>query len=210
MTLYETLGLPDGAGIEAVKVAYRNLAKECHPNNIENAGDPAKAERWAQIQEAHRVLTDEEHRAFYNATGDIPKPRVDVEAHMVLTKTIEYFLGAVMNNDPDHVDPLQLARRKAENDLMLLDNNKDIIMQQQNRLRRAQARLKVKPGVAENPLDAAMRGKILEGDDGIQQMEKQAAMVRRVIENLNNYDYEAMQRVMMMQTTTSNATNTWT
>ena len=61
--LYDRLGVERDASKEAIRRAYKDLAREKHPDR---GGDP---EEFKQIQEAHEVLTDEDRRRMYDMTG---------------------------------------------------------------------------------------------------------------------------------------------
>jgi curved DNA-binding protein len=62
---YKILGVEPTAGDEAIKKAYRKLAKEYHPDTA--AGDKEQAEnRFKEISEAYEVLGDKEKRAKYD------------------------------------------------------------------------------------------------------------------------------------------------
>ena len=63
MSLYDRLGVQRNAGVDDIKKAYRNLAREHHPDK---GGDP---EKFKEIQEAHEILSDERRRQVYDATG---------------------------------------------------------------------------------------------------------------------------------------------
>jgi curved DNA-binding protein len=63
---YEVLGVARGADAEAVKRAYRKLARKYHPDvskekNAEN--------KFKEVQEAYEVLRDPEKRAAYDQLG---------------------------------------------------------------------------------------------------------------------------------------------
>src|SRR5436190_17863011 len=60
---YEALQLSPNADSETISRVYRILAKRYHPDN-QQTGDSAK---FATIAEAHRVLSDPEQRAAYDA-----------------------------------------------------------------------------------------------------------------------------------------------
>lgn len=64
MDYYQILGLTRTADAEAVKKAYRKLAKECHPDAY--PGDKKAEERFKQITEAYAVLSDTEKRKKYD------------------------------------------------------------------------------------------------------------------------------------------------
>jgi molecular chaperone DnaJ len=61
---YQTLGVPEDADAEAIRKAYRRLAKRYHPDV--NAGDENAAERFKEVGEAYGVLSDPEKRKQYD------------------------------------------------------------------------------------------------------------------------------------------------
>lgn len=63
---YELLGVERGASDEAIKKAFRGLARELHPD-VSDA--PDAQERFRQIAEAYEVLSDPERRATYDRFG---------------------------------------------------------------------------------------------------------------------------------------------
>ena len=64
---YELLGVPRGAGPDAIKSAYRTLAKECHPDR--HNGCSQKESHFKAISEAYDVLKDPQKRAAYDRFG---------------------------------------------------------------------------------------------------------------------------------------------
>ena len=65
---YDLLGVARDAGDKDVRQAYRKLAREHHPDV--NGGDEASEEKFKQINEAYRVLSDPEKRQKYDKYGD--------------------------------------------------------------------------------------------------------------------------------------------
>ena len=63
---YEILGVPRTAEPDAIKKAYRKLAKKYHPDVNKDAG---AAERFAEVQEAFEVLHDAQKRKMYDQFG---------------------------------------------------------------------------------------------------------------------------------------------
>jgi len=61
---YEILGVPDSAGDDAIKKAYRKLAKRFHPDA--NLDDPTSSARFQEVGEAYGVLSDSEKRKQYD------------------------------------------------------------------------------------------------------------------------------------------------
>jgi DnaJ-class molecular chaperone len=64
---YEILGVARDAKPEAIKKAYRALARKFHPDV--NPGDKAAEARFKEIQNAYDILSDEEKRARYDRFG---------------------------------------------------------------------------------------------------------------------------------------------
>ena len=63
---YKTLGVPRNATKEAIKQAYRKLARKYHPDVSK---EPNAEARFKEINEANEVLKDPEKRAAYDALG---------------------------------------------------------------------------------------------------------------------------------------------
>lgn len=61
---YQVMGVDRSADGTAIKKAYRQLVKECHPDT--HPGDRQAEERFKQIAEAYAVLSDEEKRKQYD------------------------------------------------------------------------------------------------------------------------------------------------
>ena len=61
---YEILGIDRNADAEAIKSAYRKLAKKYHPDL--HPGDAAAAEKFKEINEANETLSDAQKRAAYD------------------------------------------------------------------------------------------------------------------------------------------------
>lgn len=89
-TLYAILGVKRTVDSEAVKGAYRRLAKQWHPDVCR---EPDAAERFIRIQEAYQILSDPNKRARYDAG-------LALEASIQKTKNINNLSYAIDDYSP--------------------------------------------------------------------------------------------------------------
>ncbi len=64
---YEVLGVERNASEQQIKKAFRQLARELHPDV--NAHDPQAEEKFKEAAEAYEILSDSERRATYDRYG---------------------------------------------------------------------------------------------------------------------------------------------
>jgi molecular chaperone DnaJ len=64
---YEVLGVGRDASDQQIKKAFRQLARELHPDV--NAHDPQAEEKFKEAAEAYEILSDSERRATYDRYG---------------------------------------------------------------------------------------------------------------------------------------------
>ena len=65
---YDMLGVTREAGDDEIKKAFRQKAKQYHPDA--NPDNPAAEARFKEINEAYEVLSDQEKRSAYNRFGE--------------------------------------------------------------------------------------------------------------------------------------------
>ena len=64
---YEVLGVAKGAGKDEIKMAYRKLALQYHPD--QNPDNPEAEDKFKEVAEAYDVLSNEEKRQVYDRYG---------------------------------------------------------------------------------------------------------------------------------------------
>ncbi len=69
---YEILGIDRKSDSREIKRAYRQLARELHPDVPGNEGDEDVAERFREVREAYEVLSDPTRKREYDIWGKDP------------------------------------------------------------------------------------------------------------------------------------------
>lgn len=62
--LYLTLGVSSRASFKQIRLAYKKLARQLHPDH--NPDDPLASQRFSKLTEAYRVLSDPQKRRAYD------------------------------------------------------------------------------------------------------------------------------------------------
>lgn len=78
MDYYKVLGVERTATLDAIKAAYRKLARKYHPDLNPNDNDAKK--KFQEINEANEVLSDPESRRKYDKYGEQWKHADQIEA----------------------------------------------------------------------------------------------------------------------------------
>lgn len=101
MNFYETLGLSEEATDAEIKKAYREKAKEAHPDK---GGDE---ESFKQLARAYEVLSDGEKRAKYDRGEPFETEDRNTKARRNLCKAFDSIINGGLF-DPDHSDLFKL------------------------------------------------------------------------------------------------------
>jgi DnaJ-class molecular chaperone len=102
---YAVLGLEKGASPADIKKAFRQIAKECHPDTA--GEDPVKLERFKAAKDAYEVLSDPASREKYDQRLERRGQRVSTGGS---------FRDAFYRRTAENYDPDQMARQQKAND----------------------------------------------------------------------------------------------
>ena len=88
--LYDVLGVSRDADADAIKKAYRRLARQLHPDVNP---DPETQERFKEVSRAYDVLSDPQKRAAYDRGGDVFGGAGGFGAGFSFTDIMDAFFG---------------------------------------------------------------------------------------------------------------------
>ncbi|MFC4166158.1 DnaJ C-terminal domain-containing protein [Teichococcus aestuarii] len=114
---YKVLGVPRDATPDAIKQAYRKLARQHHPDL--NPGKPMAEVRFKEASAAHDLLSDPEQRARFDrgeidAAGQEQRPPSSYRRHAEAAQGARYGDAAHEDTFEDLFAEIFAARRAAE------------------------------------------------------------------------------------------------
>ncbi|XP_072944107.1 dnaJ homolog subfamily C member 16 isoform X2 [Epargyreus clarus] len=120
---YKILGIHRRATLPDIRKAYRQLAKEWHPDKNE---DPTAESRFVEIKQAYELLSDTERRQAYDLYGitneddHMYKPRHDYSQYARFSDPFEFFNSHFRTPDQDITSfhKLSVTARHFENNIM--------------------------------------------------------------------------------------------
>lgn len=179
--LYNNLGVDKNATPDEIKKAHRKGVKENHPDK---GGDP---EKFAMIQHAYEILSDEDRRKRYDETGDDEAPRDEFMMRFASFLEAEV-LSILEKNKSFHIDIVEHGCRTL---LKQITNSEFQIPQYQEhiaKLERAITRIKSKNG---NTLMVTLiKEKIKLYNTKIDQLKQSIEFCNRAIDELMEYEFQ--------------------
>jgi len=179
---YAMLGVARQADVEAVKTAYRKLAKSAHPDS---GGD---AELFGRLQACYELLKDPVRRKVYDDTGYDPllADVRDLEGVVVLETLINDFI--LDEREPGSFDPVAAMRRKLSDDIVKSRFHILELERHRARVRKHIDRLGRRPEA--DILGSMLRARTQSIADAIRKAEAQIETIEHAYTMLEGYSYE--------------------
>jgi len=92
---YDILGVSPTASQKEIKAAFRKLAKQYHPDKVEESYKKVAEDKFKRIAEAYYILEDPARRCEFDMLRTRVKPSADRESTSVHTDTVSL--------DMDHI-----------------------------------------------------------------------------------------------------------
>lgn len=176
------LGIERDADGEAVKTAYRKIAKSAHPDS---GGD---AEQFGRLQACYDLLKDPVRRKVYDDTGYDPQLADvrDLEGVVVLETLINDFI--LDEREPGSFDPVAAMRRKLSDDIVKSRFHILELERHRSRVRKHLDRLGRRPQA--DILGAMLRARSQSIAEAIRKAEGQIETIEHAYAMLEGYSYE--------------------
>lgn len=164
MDLYETLGVARDATKEAIKKAFRRRARETHPDV---GGEP---EKFHAVELAHRILTDDQRRGEYDATGRVDErvDTLDAQAMSLIGALVERFLA---DEEAKFLDVVSEMRKSLKADIRTAETNR--LDGKAFLARTKMLRTRFKGGKGAGIIDRMIVRKIEQAEQAIRQIDEQ-------------------------------------
>lgn len=179
--LYDVLGVKPDATHDEIRAAYRQRAKQTHPD-----GGGSEAE-FLKVSHAHRVLGDDNLRARYDKTGKSDIEPDNSEAlirEMVLARVMQAVSAGVSERDAMRIVADDIIREEHGIHAMIREHE-NALARWKRFAKTVRQRDKSKPDF----VVAAARSRIVEIGLGIEQLKGRLDLVGKAIELARNYEY---------------------
>jgi curved DNA-binding protein CbpA len=191
MTLHEVLGVDRGADQAAIRRAFRQKAKQAHPD----AGGSLEA--FAELTRAVSVLSDERRRKVYEETGRIEDEQPDEHSAALqkVMEAIDFVLARVeeMGMYLDEVDVIGDAIIGLREDIRQIDVQIMQIERTQRKAREAAAKFRAKPGKTDR-LGPMLLAKAAQEEPKLETGRREKGRIAKAIEILKEHEFGKRRR----------------
>ncbi len=188
---YKTLRVKKKATQQQIKDAYRDLARELHPDKKEG-----NAERFKELANAYEILSNPERRKFYDLTGsDVTEAEFDRKASGLLQ---QIFQLVVTQNGLEAIESIDMIQVINENiDTGMIELGKKIDTARRSRVVIGKILKRVKHKSTMNPISVMLKHEIQKHTDTITQTKQEQEVGTRASAMLKEYGFDFKQGVNM-------------
>lgn len=185
-SLYDILGVAEGATIEAIKHAYKKLAQKLHPDK----NDGETNEEFKRLQKAYMILSDPEKRQRYDTMGDDsgkPERSPQSKANEYIVSLVFSIIGNFGESSVDHMDVMTAVKKKIRQDTLGATSAIKKINRKIKVFEKAKKRFKGdKAGIILMAINATLD----ELNMGVAGIEEKIALYELALEIIEDIDYE--------------------
>jgi|SRR5580658_9320029 curved DNA-binding protein CbpA len=183
---YKVLGVERSATPEQIKIAWRRLCADNHPDR--KGGDPAL---MADINAAYKLLSDLEARERYNATGSIKAPSpLDVRARERLMTMFQGAFDAKQDDEDCLTDLFMVVAQMIAGTREGIKVVRAECTKKIRRLRTAVKRVR-RRGEGENFIVWWLEQQVSDIETNMERMENEEILLNRVEEMLADFSWIA-------------------
>jgi DnaJ-class molecular chaperone len=181
--LYEVLGVPEDVNNFDLRQAFKQRAKETHPDAPGGDGKD-----FHQVATAYRILRDPDLRAFYDATGRTDTGEYEESAGIHLNLLVDTFKKAIseLSDELDRADIIKSMREHFKISQVDMRNALADSESRQGQLLRLKRRLTGKSG-KKNVFLEAIEAEIRAKEEEITHNSKGLKLLELVLDELSTY-----------------------
>lgn len=199
MTLYDDLGVHRDADDKEIRDGYRRAAKKAHPD----AGGSSEA--FGQVALAHRILSDKEKRAKYDATGQVDDAAQCGDAPVL--EMVAQIINALCDRpDAVHIDIFAEAKRILNDGLTTQMRGRANVEADIARVQKMRARITAKQGKTDR-VGIMVDARITAMKQALAAAEAHIDAIKRALALVGDQQFEPEPRQMSTFSASSNATS---
>lgn len=181
--LYKILGVARDATKETIKKIYRSKVKNYHPDT----NDENLRERFEEITEAYKLLSDDRKRHEYDTTGEVKKEQ-DKEK-TIITELIRLFKECLRQYNPEQDNIFDIMTAKIEDKVYKSEKEIHKIEKGIEQMTSLIKRVTGTNNKKDNIFVYAIEQDITGGRKAIETQEKQITLLKSMYDFMGDFEY---------------------